>query len=95
MGEDTTLYPGNPALAPRVKRCTLCQEVEALEDVAARLYDEDGRHLRTKPVIEYLRSIGVGGTSQALYNRVTRHRKHVDLGSLKGGRWSRCMSTAA
>lgn len=84
MTADTTLYTGNAALAPRAKRCVICAEVQALEDVAARLYDEKGRHLRTRPVIEYLRSIGMGGSPQALYNRVITHRKHVDAWLLRG-----------
>lgn len=82
--EDTTLYPGNPALAPRSRTCKLCREVSALEDVALRLYDEQGRHLRTKPVIEYLRSIGMTGTPQKLYNRVVTHRKHIDRWLTRG-----------
>jgi hypothetical protein len=82
--KDTAMYAGNPALAPRVRTCSLCKEVQALEDVAIRLYDEKGRHLRTKPVAEYLRSIGMGGTPQAVYNRIVRHRKHIDAWLTKG-----------
>lgn len=84
MTDDTTLYVGNAALAPRAKTCLICKEVEALEDVAFRLYDEEGRHLRTKPVAEYLRSIGMSGTPQSLYNRIMTHRKHIDRWLLKG-----------
>ena len=81
---DTTLYAGNPSLAPRSRQCTVCREVAALEDIAFRLYDVEGRQLKTKPVIEYLRSIGMGGTPQALYNRVITHRKHIDRWLLRG-----------
>lgn len=84
MSEDTTLYVGNPAMAPRARTCLICKEVQALEDVAFRLYDEKGRHLPTRPVIEYLRSIGIVGSPQKLYNRVITHRKHLDRWLLRG-----------
>jgi hypothetical protein len=81
---DDREYPGNPALAPRTRTCRVCREVAAIEDVAFRLYDERGRHLPTRGAVEYLRSLGATGSSQALYNRVITHRKHIDRWLLRG-----------
>lgn len=84
---DDQLRSGNPALAPRHARCRLCNEVSALEDVAFRLYDEKGRHLPTKPLHAYLRSIGIAAaTPQSLYNRIKRHRDHIDAWLERGAR---------
>jgi len=68
----------NPTLAPRVRACAICKEVQAVEHVALLMYDEDGNRLPTKPVTEYLRSIGMTGTPNALTGRVATHRKHID-----------------
>lgn len=68
----------NPALAPRAQRCVLCREVGAIEHVALLLYDEDLGKLPTRPAIEYLRSLGSSGSPQTLYNRIIRHRNHID-----------------
>lgn len=75
----------NPTLAPRVRTCVVCKEVGALEHVALLLYDADITHLPTKPVTEYLRSLGMAGTPQVLYNRAVAHRKHVDRWMARGG----------
>lgn len=68
----------NPALAPRVRTCSICKEVGALEHVALLMYDEDGKRLPGGPVMDYLRSIGMAGSSQKLYSRIGSHRKHID-----------------
>lgn len=75
----------NPTFAPRVRTCPVCKEVGALEHVALLLYAEDGTHLPTKPVTEYLRSLGMAGSPQKLYNRVLSHRKHIDRWLARGG----------
>ncbi len=76
---------GNPALAPRVQRCAVCKAVSALEHVAILLYDEDGEKLPTRPVLAYVRSIGMGGSPQKLYNQVISHRNHIDRWLERGG----------
>lgn len=69
----------NLALAPRQKRCALCNEVTAIEDVTWRLLDAEGNTILkgTREAAQYLRSIGMAGTPQALLNRLVLHRRHV------------------
>lgn len=74
----------NPALAPRVKACTVCREVAAVEHVTMMLYDEDGGHLPASGAIDYVRSIGMAGSNQSLYAKIATHRKHVDAWIARG-----------
>lgn len=68
----------NHALAPRKRQCSICKAVAHLEDVAIRLWDEHGNALPPKAALEYLRGIGMGGTDQAIRDRIKTHRTHVE-----------------
>lgn len=69
----------NLALAPRQRKCTVCAEITAVEDVTLRLIDSEGNAILkgTAEAAKYLRSIGMAGTPQRIYNLLVTHRKHV------------------
>lgn len=68
----------NPANHPRTPRCAVCRSVAHLEDVALRLFDENGNRRKPADAIAYLRGIGMGGTDEAIRRRVDVHRKHIE-----------------
>jgi hypothetical protein len=74
----------NPTMAPRARACVICKQVTAVEHVTLLMYDEDGNRLPPKPVIDYLRSIGMTGTPKTLDQRVISHRRHIDKWIARG-----------
>jgi hypothetical protein len=68
----------NLALAPRHPRCRVCRDVHAVEDVNWRMWNERLKFLGYAETIEYLRSIGIGGSDDSLRRALTRHRQHVE-----------------
>lgn len=74
----------NPALAPRLPGCRVCSAVHALEDVAWRIWREDGSFIGYTDAAAYLRSIGMTGSDEAIRKRIARHRAHVEAWLAEG-----------
>jgi len=68
----------NPLAAPRLANCKVCREVASPADVTIRLYDRDLTHLPTVGAVEYLRSVGISGTTDVIGKYARRHRRHID-----------------
>jgi len=68
----------NPVLAPRSSKCRACALVATIEDLTLRLYDPDLNVLPVTGAIEYLRSVGIAGTTRQLQAIALSHRRHVD-----------------
>lgn len=70
----------NPSLAPRNRRCIVCNSVSDLADVNLRLLDASGNRLGIKEAAEYMRQFpGWHEVKPAtLAGRLFQHRKHVE-----------------
>jgi hypothetical protein len=73
-------------MAPRHHRCAICRKVTAIEHVALMMYDETMEPLPISPVVDYLQSIGMGGTRRQFVRRISAHRKHIDAWIERGAR---------
>lgn len=68
----------NPALAPRMPKCRACSLVATIEDLAYRMFDKDLNPLPIAGAVDYLRTVGLTGTSRQLAAIVLNHRRHVE-----------------
>lgn len=68
----------NPAAAPRVSACRVCQLVAVPGDVTLRLFDEELNLVPLDAAVEYLRAVGFAGTNRQIQAFALTHRRHVE-----------------